>query len=109
MIRRQLMAIGFRDQPPACDTQQRIMGFIVVGAGEIRLVGRNQRQAHGIGHVDQRGFAAALALKIVALQFDVETVAEQPQQRIAARLRERGLVGQKRLRKRPPPARRSTR
>ncbi len=69
------------------------MGFVIVGAGEIRLVGRDQRQAHGIGHIDQHGFAATLALEPVTLQLDVEPVTEQFRQNIATRLRERRLIG----------------
>jgi hypothetical protein len=30
VIRRQLVAIGLGDQPPAGDAEQRIMGFVIV-------------------------------------------------------------------------------
>ena len=87
MIRGQLLAIGFGDQPAAGDAQQRVVGFVILGGGEMRLVGRHQRQALGIGEIDQPGFDAALLLDAVALQLDVEPVAEQPasrSQRVAA-------------------------
>ena len=45
VIGRELLALGLRDQPPAGDAEQRVMGLVIVGRGEIRLVGRNQRQA----------------------------------------------------------------
>ena len=45
VIGRQLVAIGLGDQPAAGDAQQRVVGLVIVIAGEIRLVGRDQRQA----------------------------------------------------------------
>ena len=77
------------------------MGFVVVIAREIRLVGRNQRQALGIGKVDQAGLGAALLVDAVALQFDVEAVAEQAREAIASHSRERRLVRTDRQRDRP--------
>ena len=79
------MAIGLGDQPPAGDAQQRIVRLVIVIAREIRLVGRNQRQAFGVGEIDQAAFDAALLVDAVALQFDIEAVAEQIGQPIAAR------------------------
>ena len=85
MIRRELLAIGLGDQPAAGDAQQRVMGLVIVGGGKIRLVGRDQRKALGVGEIDQAGFDAALLVDAVALQFDVEPVAEQACQPVAAR------------------------
>ena len=93
MIRRQLIAVGFGDQAPAGDAQQRIVRFVIVRGGEIRLVGRDQRKTFCIGKIDQRGFGPPLLLDAVALQFDIEPVAEQLRQPVAARRRQRGLVG----------------
>ena len=45
MVGRELAAVGLGDQPAAGDAEQRVMRLVVVGAGEIRLVGRDQRQA----------------------------------------------------------------
>lgn len=67
MIRRELLALGLGDQPPARDAEERVMGFVIVGRGEIRLVGRNQRQSLGVGDVDQAAFDAPLLLGVVAL------------------------------------------
>ena len=101
VIRRQLLAIGFGDQASAGDAEQRVMGFVIVGGGEMRLVGRNQRQALGVGEIDQPGLGAALLLDAVALQFDIEPVAEQACQPVAARRRQRRMVGIDRQRDRP--------
>ena len=72
-----MLAIGFGDQTSAGDAEQRVMGLVIVGGGEMRLVGRHQRQALGVGQIDQAGFGAALLLDAVALQLDIEPVAEQ--------------------------------
>ena len=93
MVRRQLVAVGLGDQPSAGDAQQRVMRFVVIGGGKIRLVGRDQRQALGIGEIDQTAFDAALLVEAMALQFDIEPVAEQARQPLAANARERGLIG----------------
>src|SRR5437660_722586 len=69
--------IGLGDQCAAGNTQQRVVSFVVVGAGEIRLVGRNQRQALGVGEIDQARFDAALLVDAVTLQLDIEAIAEQ--------------------------------
>ena len=100
MIGRELLAVGLGDQLSAGDAQQRVVGFVIVVAREIRLVGRNQRQALGIGKVDQPGFGAALLVDAVALQFDVEAVAEQAREAIATCGRERRLIRTQRQRDR---------
>ncbi len=71
MVWRQLLAIGLGDEPAAGDTEQRIMRLVIIGGRKIRLVGRDQRQALGIGEIDQPGFDAPLAFDSMALQFDV--------------------------------------
>ena len=101
MIRGQLIAVGLGDQTPAGDAQQRVMGFVIVRGREIRLVGRDQRQSLGIGEIDQAGLGAAFLLDAVALQLDIEPVAEQARQPVAARRRERRLIGIDRQRDRP--------
>jgi hypothetical protein len=77
MVRRQLRRGRFPRPAAAGDAHQRVMRLVIVGAGEIRLVGRDQRQAHGIGQIDQRGFATAFALNAMTLQLDIKPVAEQ--------------------------------
>ena len=71
------------------------MGFVIVGGGKIRLVGGNQRKTLGIGQIDQRGFDPPFLVDAVALQFDIEPVAEQRGQPVAARRRQRGMVAMK--------------
>ena len=56
--------------------------------GEKRLVGRDQRNAALISEIDQARFRGALGRHAVALQFDIETVAEQALQFLAARQRQ---------------------
>ena len=77
------------------------MGFVIVRGGKIRLVGRDQRQSLAIGEIDQTGFGAAFLLDAVALQLDVEPVAEQACQPVAAQRRKRCLIGMDRQRDRP--------
>ena len=101
VIGRQLLAIGLGDQAAAGDAQQRVMRLVIVIAGEIRLVGRDQRQALGIGEIDQAAFDAALLVDAVALQFDIEAVAEQISQPVAARRGQRGVIAMQRQRDRP--------
>ena len=101
MIGRKLLAIGLGDQPAAGDAQQRVMGLVIVGRGKIRLVGRDQRNALAIGKIDQAGLGAALLVDAVALQFDVEPVAEQAGQPVAAGRGQRRLIGRDGQRNRP--------
>ena len=97
----ELIAVGFGDQPTAGDAEQRVMGFVVVSGREKRLVGRNQRKALGVGEIDQAGLGAALLFDAVALQLDIEAIAEQACQPIATGRRQRGLIGCDRERNRP--------
>ena len=76
MIGRELLAIGLGDQLAAGDAEQRVVRFVIVIRREIRLVGRDQRQSLGIGEIDQAGLDAALLVDAVALQFDIEAIAE---------------------------------
>ncbi|CEG07881.1 hypothetical protein BN961_01287 [Afipia felis] len=101
MVRRQVRALRLRDQPPARDTQKRIVGFVIVGGSEIRLVGRDQRQALAVGNVDQRALNAPFAVEPMTLQFDIEPVAEQAYQFLHPLERKLRLLGGERLRHRP--------
>ncbi len=101
VIGRQLLAVGLGDQPPAGDAEQRVVGLIIVSGREIRLVGRDQRQPLGIRQIDQLALDAAFPLDAMALQFDIEAVAEQARQAFAARRRQRFLAGLDRQRDRP--------
>ena len=100
VVGRELIAVGLGDQPPAGDAQQRVVRFVVVIAGEVRLVGRDQRQSLGISEIDQAGFRAALPVDAVSLQFDIEAVAEQARQPIATRRGQRRMIAMERQRNR---------
>ena len=77
------------------------MGFVVFRSGEIRLVGCDQRKTLGIGEIDQRAFDAPFLVKAVALQLDIEPVAENPGKVIATRSRKGGMIGIERQSHRP--------
>ena len=77
------------------------MRLVIVIAGEIRLVGRDQRQPLGVGEIDQAGFDATLLVDAVALQFDIEAIAEQIRQPVAARGSQCGVIAMQRQRDRP--------
>ena len=59
------------------DANQRIMGGEVLRFREIRLVAGDQWQPKIIGNVDEARLSRPLGFRAVALQFDIETVAEQ--------------------------------
>ena len=69
------------------------MRLVVGGGGEIRLVGGDQRQAFVVGEIDQHRLGRALGARAVALQFDIEPVAEQAMQRVEPRGGEMALAG----------------
>ncbi len=77
------------------------MGFVIVGARKIRLIGRDQRQTLGIGKIDQAGLGTALLLDAVTLQLDIEAIAEQACQPVAARRGQGCMVAVNRQRDRP--------
>ena len=73
------------------------MGFVVLARGEERLVGRDQRNVPLIGEIDQARFRGAFvrrasAFRTMALQFDIEPVAEPALQLFATRQRQRVLA-----------------
>ena len=88
VLGRALAPIGLDQQPPFGDADERVMRLMVLAAGEQRLVGGDERDAARIGELDQRRLGGALGRGAVALQLDIEPVAEQPRQRLAAPRRE---------------------
>ncbi|MNI27398.1 hypothetical protein D3C73_811330 [compost metagenome] len=60
------------------DAQQSIVRLRLRGLGVIDVVGRHQGDVAGVGPFDQPALGLNLAGQAVALQFDVETVAEHP-------------------------------
>ena len=77
------------------------MRFVILPRRKERFVGRDQRQAARISKIDQARFRRPLGRQAVALQFDIETVAEQALQLFAARERERVLSADERHVERP--------
>ncbi len=61
------------------------MGLVVLRGGEARLVGGDERNPLGIGEIDERRLDGALLRQAMALQLDIEAVAEGCEQRIDAR------------------------
>ena len=89
----ELAAVGFRDHAPFRDADQRVMRLVVLRGREIRLVGGDQRQALAISEIDQHRLGHALRRRAVALQFDIEPVAEQALQSLKPRRGEMALPG----------------
>ena len=69
------------------------MRLVIFGRGEKRLVGRDQRDSVGIGEIEQSRLGAALRGGAVALQLDIEPVAEQLHQHCKPRHRQMALAG----------------
>ena len=93
MLGRELPAVALRQEPALGDADQRVVRLVILAGGEQRLVGRDQRHAARIGELDQRALGGALGGGAVALQLDIEPVAEVPRQRLEARPGERALPG----------------
>ena len=89
----ELAAVAFGEHAPFRDADQRVMRFMVGGAGEIRFVGSDQREAFAVGQIDQHRFGHALVGGAVALQLDIKPVAEQAVQRVEPRGGEMALAG----------------
>ncbi len=95
VLRAQLPPVALGDQPALRDADQRIVCLVVLAPGEIGLVGGDERQASRIGKLDERRLGAALGGKAMALQLDIEPVAENVVQPGTAGGGEIGLPGGK--------------
>ena len=84
MLARQAPPLVLRDVGPIGDAQQRIVCLVVVGLGEVDLVGRNDRQRAAVGKLEQRRLRLDLVLEAMTLDLDVEPVAENSLQRLQA-------------------------
>ena len=69
------------DIAPLGDADQRVMRLEILLRGEIGLVGGDNRKIEIVGEAEQSGLDAALLRQAVALQLDVEPVAEDRLQR----------------------------
>ena len=70
-------AIVLDDVAAVRDAQQRIVRLVVVGAREVGFVGGNDRNPERIGELQELRLDIVLALEAVALDLDVEAVAER--------------------------------
>ncbi len=77
------------------------MSLVIIRRREIRLVGRNQRQALSIGEIDQAAFNTAFLVDAMALQFDIQAVTEQAGKALTPRHCEFRMTGLQRQRDRP--------
>ena len=92
MLRRQPAAVLVGDEAALGDGEQRVVRLVIVGLGEKRLVRRDDRHAAAVGELDELGLDGALVFEAVALDLDVEPVAEGILQDIEAALREFGMA-----------------
>jgi hypothetical protein len=60
------------------DAQQGVVRAVGLGGGEIDVVGRDQRNVMLISVGDQAGLRARFDRQAMALQFDIEAIAERP-------------------------------
>ena len=93
VLGRELAAVGLDHEPALRDADQGVMSLVIFARGEQRRVGGDERNAVRIGQFDQGVLGHALARGTVALQFDIEAVAEQPRQFHEARSCEAALAG----------------
>ena len=77
MLGRELAPFGLGDHRAGGDGQQRIVRLVVGAGREEGLVGGHQRHAAAIGIVDQLGLVGLLLRPAVALELDIEPVAEE--------------------------------
>ena len=75
VVARQATPVLLADQTVAGDGDQGVMGFEIVGLQEEGLVRSHQRQRHVVGELQRVGLDLAAA-PFVALQLDIEPVAE---------------------------------
>ena len=106
MLGIELAAVALRQHAAFGDADQRVVRLVVGAVGEIRLVGGDQRNAFAVGEIDQHRLGHALVGRAVALQFDIEPVAEQAVQRVEPRGGEMALAGGDRRDRAGRPARR---
>jgi len=93
MFGRELAPIGLGHQAALGDADKGIVRLIVVLGRKQGLVRGDERNPALIGECDERRLDLAFAAAAMALQFNVEPVAEQPLERGAACLREMALPG----------------
>ena len=76
MFRRHAPAVIGGNHLPLGNADQRVMGGIIIRLGEVYLIGGNQWHFQFIGQFNQTRFSATLGFRAMALQLNVEAVAE---------------------------------
>ncbi len=76
MVRRDAAAILDTHEGTVGNAQKRLVRPVEFGAGKIDVVGGDQRHVLGIGVFDKGGFGRGAPQPTLALQFDIETIAE---------------------------------
>ena len=76
MLGTQTPSLVDRDIAAFGDADQRIMRLEIIGAGEIGLVGRDDREVEVVSELEQLRLDRALLRQAVTLKLDIEPVAE---------------------------------
>ena len=92
MLGRQPVPVVVADDLALGDADQRVMRSEVIRGGEVGFVRCDQRYIAIIGELDQAGLGPLLRLRVVALQLDVEAVAEDVLEQAASLFGERALA-----------------
>ena len=74
VVRRYAPPVVLDDIAALCDAQQHIVSLVIVGAGEISLVGGDYGKIQTIGQIEQLRLDHRLLLEAVALQLHVESI-----------------------------------
>jgi hypothetical protein len=84
MLDGEMAAIGLPEHAALGDAQERVVGLVVLDVGKAGLVGGDERDALGVGEIDQGGFDGALLGEAMALRLDIEAVAERIEALVAS-------------------------
>ncbi len=93
VLARQAAAVVLADHRAFGNAQERVMRLVIRRRGEIRLVGRHQRQFFRIGDIDQPRLDLRFAVEPMPLQLNVKPARIERRQRGEAGLRDLGLAG----------------
>ncbi len=86
MLGRHAAAVVLHDVAPFGDAQQRVVRLVVVRRGEVGLVRGDDRQPERVGELEELRLHVVLGLEAVALDLNVEPVAERRLEPFQARL-----------------------
>ena len=90
MLGRDLPALIVGDKAALGDREEGIMGLVILSRREIRLVGRDDRNASSIGQIEERRLARAFRRQSVSLELDVDAIAERHREALEPRLSQIG-------------------